>query len=292
MMNLFKQLIFVLLCVFSSLAQAAWSVRYQHTDVLGSVIAESNAQGTITQRFGYKPFGEGSPTQKTGVGYTGHLEDTDLGLTYMQQRYYDPVIGRFYSNDPVDMLGHMQRGNPTMGFNRYAYANNNPYKYIDPDGRAVVYYGLTIGGSAGASGSGAKGRFVEVTSSGIRGGTYESGEIGASTSPPSVDGGLEIGAMTGKYESALKGGYMLAGAEGVAAVGGSIAGVTTLSASPDVGLQVSLMLGTPQLGAYQHTGYGDATETFSFTVDDVSKAMDTISNGLSEIKESFEKVLE
>ncbi len=53
----------------------------------------------------------------------------------MQQRYYDPVIGRFYSNDPVDMLGHMQKGNPTMGFNRYAYANNNPYKFTDPDGK-------------------------------------------------------------------------------------------------------------------------------------------------------------
>jgi len=95
-------------------------------------------QGTITQRFDYKPFGEGTPTQKAGVGYTGHLEDTDLGLTYMQQRYYDPVIGRFYSNDPVDMLGHMQRGNPTMGFNRYAYGNNNPYKYVDPDGEYIV----------------------------------------------------------------------------------------------------------------------------------------------------------
>lgn len=53
----------------------------------------------------------------------------------MQQRYYDPLIGRFYSNDPVDMLGHMQLGNPAMGFNRYAYVNNNPYKYIDRDGR-------------------------------------------------------------------------------------------------------------------------------------------------------------
>lgn len=49
--------------------------------------------------------------------------------------YYDPVIGRFYSNDPVDGLGHMQRGNSIVnGFNRYAYANNNPYKYTDPDG--------------------------------------------------------------------------------------------------------------------------------------------------------------
>ena len=71
-------------------------------------------------------------------GYTGHVEDKAIGLTYMQQRYYDPVIGRFYSNDPVDMLGHMRRGNPTMGFNRYAYANNNPYKYTDPDGQFIA----------------------------------------------------------------------------------------------------------------------------------------------------------
>ena len=62
-------------------------------------------------------------------GYIGHLEDDDLQLTYMQQRYYDPVIGRFYSNDPVGF----RASNPMM-FNRYAYANNNPYKYVDPDG--------------------------------------------------------------------------------------------------------------------------------------------------------------
>ena len=46
----------------------------------------------------------------------------------MQARYYDPVIGRFYSNDPVGFTN-------VHTFNRYAYANNNPYKYTDPDGR-------------------------------------------------------------------------------------------------------------------------------------------------------------
>ncbi|MGH8049964.1 MAG: RHS repeat-associated core domain-containing protein [Arenimonas sp.] len=47
------------------------------------------------------------------------------------QRYYDPVIGRFLSVDPVET-------NPNTGgsFNRYKYASNNPYKFIDPDGRA------------------------------------------------------------------------------------------------------------------------------------------------------------
>lgn len=51
----------------------------------------------------------------------------------MQQRYYDPVTGRFYSNDPVGFSAD----NPML-FNRYAYSNNNPYKYIDPDGRAAI----------------------------------------------------------------------------------------------------------------------------------------------------------
>jgi hypothetical protein len=48
----------------------------------------------------------------------------------MQQRYYDPQIGRFLSVDSVGV-------NPTTGanFNRYWYANDNPYRYTDPDGR-------------------------------------------------------------------------------------------------------------------------------------------------------------
>ena len=48
----------------------------------------------------------------------------------MQARYYDPVIGRFYSNDPVGWTPK----NPVMSFNRYLYVNNNPYKYTDPNG--------------------------------------------------------------------------------------------------------------------------------------------------------------
>jgi hypothetical protein len=54
----------------------------------------------------------------------------------MQARYYDPLIGRFYSNDPVDVLGYMSRGNIIHGFNRFAYGNNNPYKFTDPTGMA------------------------------------------------------------------------------------------------------------------------------------------------------------
>jgi hypothetical protein len=48
----------------------------------------------------------------------------------MQARYYDPVIVRFYSNDPVGYTSE----SPVMSFNRYLYVDNNPYKYVDPDG--------------------------------------------------------------------------------------------------------------------------------------------------------------
>lgn len=48
----------------------------------------------------------------------------------MQARYYDPVIGRFYSNDPVGYTAKK----PVMSFNRYLYVNNSPYIYTDLNG--------------------------------------------------------------------------------------------------------------------------------------------------------------
>ena len=104
---------------------------YIHNDALGSPIMETNELGAVISRSHYKPFGETLEPMKEGVGYTGHLNDTDLELTYMQARYYDPVIGRFMSNDPVGF-------HDIHSFNRYAYANNNPYKYVDPTGTIVV----------------------------------------------------------------------------------------------------------------------------------------------------------
>jgi RHS repeat-associated protein len=61
------------------------------------------------------------------------VNDPETGLTYMQQRYYDPMAGRFLSVDPV-----LTDANTGASFNRYVYANNSPYNYIDPDGRAAL----------------------------------------------------------------------------------------------------------------------------------------------------------
>ncbi|RUO45608.1 RHS repeat domain-containing protein [Idiomarina aquatica] len=107
---------------------------FVHSDMLGSPVARTNAAGTVQSRRHYKPFGDTYEAPSYDIGYTGHKYDNDLGLSYMQARYYDPVIGRFYSNDPKGTASFLSEGK-IQGFNRYAYAANNPYKYVDPDGR-------------------------------------------------------------------------------------------------------------------------------------------------------------
>ncbi|NRB24619.1 RHS repeat-associated core domain-containing protein [Shewanella sp.] len=128
-------LIGLVICVATLLppiqANQGQTVRYQHTDMLGTPVMETDESGYVISRSVYEPFGKRLGGEKAGLGFTGHLQDEDLGLTYMQARYYDPLIGRFYSNDPVGFRD-------VHSFNRYAYGNNNPYKYVDPDGKLPV----------------------------------------------------------------------------------------------------------------------------------------------------------
>jgi RHS repeat-associated protein len=109
-------------------------IQYQHTDALGSPVARTNTAGAIVSRTKYEPYGKTAQGATPTIGFTGHVNDADTGLVYMQQRYYDPVAGRFLSIDPVTT-----DANTGSSFNRYAYANNNPYKYIDPDGRDTEF---------------------------------------------------------------------------------------------------------------------------------------------------------
>ncbi|WP_409460383.1 RHS repeat-associated core domain-containing protein [Stenotrophomonas maltophilia] len=110
---------------------AAQTVTYIHTDALGSVVAESDASGNVIKRYDYEPYGTVIGGQVTdGPGYTGHVSDSATGLSYMQQRYMDPQLGVFLSVDPVTAYEQ-----PVAQFNRYRYANGNPYRFTDPDGR-------------------------------------------------------------------------------------------------------------------------------------------------------------
>jgi RHS repeat-associated protein len=123
----------------TTVAGTSGSVTYIYTDGLGSPVARTDASGTVISRTRYEPYGYVASGVQPTIGFTGHVNDVDTGLTYMQQRYYDPVAGRFLSIDPVTT-----DANTGSSFNRYAYAKNNPYVYVDPDGRRDIY----IGGAA------------------------------------------------------------------------------------------------------------------------------------------------
>ncbi|MEN9865281.1 MAG: hypothetical protein RL748_871, partial [Pseudomonadota bacterium] len=117
--------------VATNAAAAEEVVTYIHTDALGSPVAKSDANGNlIGSRTRYEPYGATSSGATPTIGFTGHVSDANTGLIYMQQRYYDPVAGRFLSTDPV-----LTDANTGASFNRYVYANNSPYRYVDPDGR-------------------------------------------------------------------------------------------------------------------------------------------------------------
>lgn len=117
----------------------AQRVEYIHTDALGSIVAVTDESGQVVERRSYEPYGANiSPSAQGGPGYSGHVEDAETGLTYMQQRYYDAALGRFLSSDPVGA------GKDGGNFNRYSYVANNPYSAIDPDGRYLCKGGKDL----------------------------------------------------------------------------------------------------------------------------------------------------
>lgn len=130
---------------------------YSHTDGLGSPVAQTNLSGVVVSRTRYEPYGHATDAPQRTIGFTGHAQDNDTGLIYMQQRYYDPFAGRLLSIDPVTT--DASTGN---SFNRYSYAGNNPYKYVDPDGGSFVHAAAFVLGAgidiyAQAYGPGGKG---------------------------------------------------------------------------------------------------------------------------------------
>ncbi len=122
------------------------SASYYLTDHLGSTRSLVDEAGAVTATYDYWPYGKvlaTSGTDATHFRFTGHERDSESGLDYMLERSYAYNIGRFLRPDP------MQDEYP--GLSPYAYANNNPLKYVDPDGRIlrkVVTKGLKVAGRA------------------------------------------------------------------------------------------------------------------------------------------------
>ncbi len=123
------------LMLLPGIADATKTVTHFLNDPAGNPIAAIDNNGNLLWKETYLPYGEqagaDSPAKANNeIWFHGKPHDQSTGLSYFQARYYDPMAGRFMGIDPEGF----DEGN-IHSFNRYAYGNNNPYRFVDRDGR-------------------------------------------------------------------------------------------------------------------------------------------------------------
>ncbi|WP_271008960.1 RHS repeat domain-containing protein [Paucibacter sp. B51] len=116
---------------------SAEAVTYFHNDISGTPMVATDASGNLLWKENYLPYGDKLNWQPASaenkIGFHGKPYDDNSGLSYAGARYYEPLTGRFVGMDPRGVDPENRHS-----FNRYAFANNNPYKYVDPDGHSPL----------------------------------------------------------------------------------------------------------------------------------------------------------
>jgi RHS repeat-associated protein len=158
---------------YSTQAPAGSGTSYLTTDHLGSTRIVTDAAGTPKTRHDYVPYGEEIDPQYGGragmPGYTATLldgptqkftakeRDAESGLDYFGARYLSSAQGRFTSSDDFAKDSHV--GDP-QSWNKYAYARNNPLRYVDRNGQNA-----TVATSCTTAASGATKCDVKISAS-------------------------------------------------------------------------------------------------------------------------------
>jgi RHS repeat-associated protein len=104
------------------------AVQFHLGDHLGSATVVADAEGAVTNREEFTPYGEtsfGSFARKR-YRFTGKERDEESGLNYHAARYLSPGTGRFVS---VDLDGGRY-----PGWSPYCYSCANPVNLVDPTG--------------------------------------------------------------------------------------------------------------------------------------------------------------
>ena len=110
---------------------------YYHPDHLGSSSYITNLDGEVAQHIEYVPFGEVFIEERNNTWNTPYLFnakelDEETGLYYYGARYMDPKISMWLG---VDQLAEKY---PNVSV--YCYTEDNPIRFIDPDGNKWYEY--------------------------------------------------------------------------------------------------------------------------------------------------------
>lgn len=117
--------------LWRALTAASPRLGYVHANHLGAPVAVTDAQARVVWQADYAPYGERINAEaqpgkvRLDLRLPGQWADEESGLHYNDQRYYDPRLGRYISADPLGAAG---------GVNRFAYVENNPIGFTDPQG--------------------------------------------------------------------------------------------------------------------------------------------------------------
>ena len=107
-----------------------------YPDHLGSSSYITNLDGEVSQHIEYVPFGEVFIEERNKTWNTPYLFnakefDEETGMYYYGARYYEPRLSLWMSVDPLEEKYYNSSS--------YAYCNNNPIRFIDPDGRKLLF---------------------------------------------------------------------------------------------------------------------------------------------------------
>ena len=113
--------------------RAGTAKHYYLKDGLGSIVGLTDATGAVTDRYNYDAYGNlltsSSGSNANPWRFAGeHREASGTFLYKIGARYYDPSLGRWTQQDPIDQAGDLRNAN------RYVYAADDPVNFTDPMG--------------------------------------------------------------------------------------------------------------------------------------------------------------